>query len=148
MWVVKRRKYSAPFVIIICVSQYLAEKCRRCWLPIGFLWDGTYTFGKCTLKFICISFDKYNAFAWLCFVWQWNWYCSLLIFCRKFELYPISFQHEISSNNLLVAAPYGGSIAVTRNPKKFVKVQGASKPLILLYTSSGKLTAKLQVRSL
>ncbi|RLU24437.1 hypothetical protein DMN91_002526 [Ooceraea biroi] len=66
------------------------------------------------------------------------------VYFRKFELYPISFQHEISTNNLLVAAPYGGSIAVTRNPKKLVKVQGASKPLILLYTSSGKLTAKLQ----
>lgn len=68
--------------------------------------------------------------------------------CSKFELYPISFQQEVSFNNLLVAAPYGGSIAVTRNPKKLVKVQGANKPLILLYTSSGKLTARLQVRLL
>lgn len=67
-------------------------------------------------------------------------------YCSKFELYPLSFQHEISNNNLLIAAPYGGSIAVTRNPKKLVKVQGATKPVILLYTSSGKLTAKLQVR--
>ncbi|KAH0946208.1 hypothetical protein HN011_010546 [Eciton burchellii] len=66
------------------------------------------------------------------------------VYFRKFELYPISFQHEISSNNLIVAAPYGGSIAITRNPKKLVKVQGPNKPLILLYTSSGKLTAKLQ----
>ncbi|XP_029166053.1 vacuolar protein sorting-associated protein 16 homolog [Nylanderia fulva] len=66
------------------------------------------------------------------------------VYFRKFELYPISFQQEISINNLLVAAPYGGSIAVTRNPKKLVKVQGASKPLILLYTASGKLTARLQ----
>lgn len=47
---------------------------------------------------------------------------------------------------MLVAAPYGGSIAVTRNPKKLVKVQGANKPMIYLYTSSGKLTAKLQVK--
>lgn len=66
------------------------------------------------------------------------------VYFRKFELYPISFQQEVSFNNLLVAAPYGGSIAVTRNPKKLVKVQGANKPLILLYTSSGKLTARLQ----
>ncbi|TGZ37732.1 Uncharacterized protein DBV15_02980 [Temnothorax longispinosus] len=66
------------------------------------------------------------------------------VYFRKLELYPISFQYEISSNNLLVAAPYGGSIAVTRNPKKLVKVQGSNKPLILLYTSSGKPTAKLQ----
>lgn len=47
---------------------------------------------------------------------------------------------------MLVAAPYGGSIAVTRNSKKLVKVQGANKPMIYLYTSSGKLTAKLQVK--
>lgn len=68
------------------------------------------------------------------------------LFFRKFELYPLSFQDEVSSNNVLVAAPYGGSIAVTRNSKKLVKVQGANKPTIYLYTSSGKLTAKLQVK--
>lgn len=66
------------------------------------------------------------------------------VYFRKFELYPLSFQHEVSNNNLLVAAPYGGSIAVTRNPNKLVKVQGLNKPMIYLYTSSGKLTAKLQ----
>lgn len=65
---------------------------------------------------------------------------------RKFELYPLSFQHEVSNNNLLVAAPYGGSIAVTRNPKKLVKVQGVNKPMIHLFTSSGNPTAKLQVK--
>ncbi|CAK9821167.1 Vacuolar protein sorting-associated protein 16 homolog [Anthophora plagiata] len=66
------------------------------------------------------------------------------VYFRKFELYPLSFQNEVSNNNLIVAAPYGGSIAITRNPKKLVKVQGANKPIIYLYTSSGKLTAKLQ----
>ncbi|KAK0096935.1 hypothetical protein PV326_003829 [Microctonus aethiopoides] len=64
------------------------------------------------------------------------------VYFRKFELYPIEFQNEVSLNNLLVAAPYGGSIAVTRDPRKFVKVQGANKPVISLYSSSGKLTAK------
>lgn len=63
---------------------------------------------------------------------------------RKFELYPLSFQREVSNNNLLVAAPYGGSIAITRDPKKLVKVQGSNKPIIYLHTSSGKLTAKIQ----
>ncbi|KOX72193.1 Vacuolar protein sorting-associated protein 16 like protein [Melipona quadrifasciata] len=66
------------------------------------------------------------------------------IYFRKFELYPLSFQNEVSNNNMLVAAPYGGSIAVTRNPNKLVKVQGVNKPMIYLYTSSGKLTAKFQ----
>lgn len=44
-----------------------------------------------------------------------------------------------------MAAPYGGSIAITRDPKKLVKVQGSNKPIIYLHTSSGKLTAKIQV---
>ncbi|KZC09045.1 PREDICTED: vacuolar protein sorting-associated protein 16 homolog [Dufourea novaeangliae] len=66
------------------------------------------------------------------------------VFFRKFELYPLSFQQEVSNSNLLVAAPYGGSIAITRNPKKFVKVQGSNKLIIYLYTSAGKLTATLQ----
>ena len=57
----------------------------------------------------------------------------------------MSLQNEVSDNNMLIAAPYGGSIAVTRNPKKLVKVQGVNKPMIYLYTSSGKLTAKFQV---
>lgn len=67
------------------------------------------------------------------------------VYFRKFELYPISFLQEVSTSNILVAAPYGGSIAVTRNPKKLVKVQGANKPIISLYSSSGRLTAMLQV---
>ncbi|XP_015590032.1 vacuolar protein sorting-associated protein 16 homolog [Cephus cinctus] len=66
------------------------------------------------------------------------------IYFRKFELYPLSFHTEVNSNNIVVAAPFGGSIAVTRNPKKLVKVQGVSKPVIFLYSSSGKLMAKLQ----
>ncbi|XP_074104817.1 vacuolar protein sorting 16 isoform X2 [Cotesia typhae] len=61
---------------------------------------------------------------------------------RKFELYPMEFQYEVNLNSLLIAAPYGGSIAVTRDPKKFVKVQGANKPIISLYSSSGKVTSK------
>ncbi|XP_043465460.1 vacuolar protein sorting-associated protein 16 homolog [Leptopilina heterotoma] len=63
---------------------------------------------------------------------------------RKFELYPLSFYNEANANHLIVAAPYGGSIAITRNPKKLVKVQGAGKPVILFYSSSGRIMAKLQ----
>lgn len=58
----------------------------------------------------------------------------------------MEFQYEVNLNNLLIAAPYGGSIAVTRDPKKFVKVQGANKPIISLYSSSGKVTSKFTVR--
>ncbi|XP_012286642.1 vacuolar protein sorting-associated protein 16 homolog [Orussus abietinus] len=63
---------------------------------------------------------------------------------RKFELYPVTFQQEVNANSLVASAPYGGSIAITRNPKKFEKVHGSSKPTISLYSASGKLTAKIQ----
>lgn len=69
------------------------------------------------------------------------------VYFRKFELYPISFQKEVQSHNFLVAAPYGGPIAVTRNPNKLVKVQGAGKPIISIYSASGKLIASLQWNS-
>ncbi|XP_015182776.1 PREDICTED: vacuolar protein sorting-associated protein 16 homolog [Polistes dominula] len=69
------------------------------------------------------------------------------IYFRKFELYPLTFQNEVSNTNLIAAAPYGGSIAITRHPKKLVKVQGSNKPVVLIYTSAGKLTAKFQWNS-
>lgn len=69
------------------------------------------------------------------------------IYFRKFELYPLTFHNEISNNHLIAAAPYGGSIAITRDPKKLVKIKGTAKPVILIYTSAGKLTAKLQWNS-
>lgn len=64
---------------------------------------------------------------------------------RKFDIYPLSFNHETSADNLVVAAPYGGSIAITRNPKKFVKIQGSAKTLISFYSSSGNLMANMHV---
>ncbi|XP_023245681.1 vacuolar protein sorting-associated protein 16 homolog [Copidosoma floridanum] len=63
---------------------------------------------------------------------------------RKFEIYPLSFRHETNPDNLIVLAPYGGSIAITRNPKKFVKIQGSIKSLISLFSSSGNLMARMQ----
>ncbi|XP_046492707.1 vacuolar protein sorting-associated protein 16 homolog [Neodiprion pinetum] len=66
---------------------------------------------------------------------------------RKFELYPVSFHQEVSNQNFIAAAPYGGPIAVTRDPNKLVKVQGANKPIISIYSSSGKLMAPLQWNS-
>ncbi|XP_063994060.1 vacuolar protein sorting-associated protein 16 homolog [Diachasmimorpha longicaudata] len=64
------------------------------------------------------------------------------LYFRKFELYPLDFQREVDPGNLVVASPYGGTIAVTRDPKKFVKVQGSTKPLVSLYFSSGKFFSK------
>ncbi|XP_014227020.1 vacuolar protein sorting-associated protein 16 homolog [Trichogramma pretiosum] len=65
------------------------------------------------------------------------------VYFRKFEIYSLNFFNECSSENLLVAAPYGGSIAVTKNPKKLVKIKGSAKTIISLYSSSGNLTAKI-----
>ncbi|XP_011305829.1 vacuolar protein sorting-associated protein 16 homolog [Fopius arisanus] len=61
---------------------------------------------------------------------------------RKFELYPLEFQREVIHENLVVPSPYGGTIAITRNPRKFVKIQGSTKPIVSLYFSSGKLFSK------
>ena len=55
----------------------------------------------------------------------------------------MNFHNECNPDNLIVAAPYGGSIAITRNPKKFVKVQGSAKTIISLHSASGNLMAKI-----
>ncbi|KAJ8898107.1 hypothetical protein PR048_003467 [Dryococelus australis] len=51
----------------------------------------------------------------------------------------MSWQNEINLDSVVVsAASYGGPVAVVRDRKKFVKIQGSSKPVISVYTSSGK----------
>ncbi|XP_066993327.2 vacuolar protein sorting-associated protein 16 homolog isoform X2 [Anabrus simplex] len=58
---------------------------------------------------------------------------------RKFEIYNMAWQNELNMDNvLLAAAPYGGPVAVIRDSKKFVKVQGVTKPVISIYTASGR----------
>jgi len=65
-------------------------------------------------------------------------YTCLYIF-RKFEIYSMAWQNEINMENVIVAvAPYGGPVALIRDRKKFVKVQGTGKPVISIYSSSGK----------
>lgn len=57
---------------------------------------------------------------------------------RKFDLYSMTWQHELRLENVSVAAaPYGGPLAVVRDRKKFVQVQGSGKPVIALYSSAG-----------
>lgn len=63
---------------------------------------------------------------------------------RKFELYPLSFHFETSLDNLVVAAPYGGYIAITKNPNKFVKIKDSAKTVISLYNSAGNPMVKFQ----
>lgn len=51
----------------------------------------------------------------------------------------MAWQNEVNLENMSVAAaPYGGPVALIRDRKKFVKVQGIGKPIISLYSSSGK----------
>jgi hypothetical protein len=51
----------------------------------------------------------------------------------------MAWQNEINMENVIVAvAPYGGPVALIRDRKKFVKVQGTGKPVISIYSSSGK----------
>ncbi|KAJ4427721.1 hypothetical protein ANN_25373 [Periplaneta americana] len=58
---------------------------------------------------------------------------------RKFEIYSMGWQNEINIENVSVAvAPYGGPIALIRDRKKFVKVQGIGKPIVSIYSASGK----------
>lgn len=47
----------------------------------------------------------------------------------------------------VVAAPYGGPIAIVRDSKEFVKVGGSTvKPIIRIFTASGHLLASINVR--
>ncbi|XP_049939915.1 vacuolar protein sorting-associated protein 16 homolog isoform X2 [Schistocerca serialis cubense] len=67
---------------------------------------------------------------------------------RKFEIYSMDWHHEINLDNvLLAAAPYGGPVAVVRDRKKIVKVQGSTKPIISIYTAAGKLISSIMWNS-
>lgn len=47
----------------------------------------------------------------------------------------------------VVAAPYGGPMAIVRDSKEFIKVGGSSvKPIIRIFTASGHLLASINVR--
>jgi vacuolar protein sorting-associated protein 16 len=48
-------------------------------------------------------------------------------------------------NICCAAAQYGGPIAVIRDRKKFVRVQGASKPTILIYSAAGHIISSILV---
>ncbi|PSN30635.1 Vacuolar protein sorting-associated protein 16 [Blattella germanica] len=58
---------------------------------------------------------------------------------RKFEIYTMGWQNEVNMENVSVAVgAFGGPIALIRDRKKFVKVQGIGKPIISIYSASGK----------
>lgn len=59
---------------------------------------------------------------------------------RKIEVYTMGWQQEVNLNAVtLTCASYGGPVAVMRDRSKLIKIQGSGKPVISIYTSSGKL---------
>lgn len=51
----------------------------------------------------------------------------------------MAWHQEINLEHLIVAsAPYGGPIAVRRNDRKLVKIQGSAQPTIRIFSGSGK----------
>ncbi|XP_071521416.1 vacuolar protein sorting-associated protein 16 homolog [Panulirus ornatus] len=61
------------------------------------------------------------------------------VFYRKLELYTMEWGGGINLGDFLVAAAsYGGPLALTRDETKFTKTQHAGKPLIFIFSSSGR----------
>ncbi|XP_017785891.1 PREDICTED: vacuolar protein sorting-associated protein 16 homolog [Nicrophorus vespilloides] len=61
------------------------------------------------------------------------------LYFRKFEIYSLGWQRDVNVNNVIaVAAPYGGPIAVRRDNKKLVKVQGSGQLIISIYSGSAR----------
>lgn len=69
-------------------------------------------------------------------------------FNRKFEIYSMKWHQDVNMDNVIVSgSPYGGPIAIIRDNKKFVKIQSAGKPVIVIYSGSGKQLSSLVVIS-
>lgn len=47
---------------------------------------------------------------------------------------------------MVCAAPYGGPMAIVRDPKKITKITGSSKPVVRIFTASGILLGTIAVR--
>lgn len=58
----------------------------------------------------------------------------------------MGWQNEVNVENCILAtAQYGGPIAVRRNDKKVVKVQGSAQPIVSIYSSSGQQISHIRV---
>lgn len=58
----------------------------------------------------------------------------------------MEFPDNINLEHMNVyAAPFGGPIAVTKDPKQVVKAGATSKPVIHIFTSSGQLISTINV---
>lgn len=53
--------------------------------------------------------------------------------------------HQMS----VIAAPYGGPMAIVRDSKQFIKVGGSTvKPVIRIFTAAGNQLAQINVRTM
>lgn len=58
----------------------------------------------------------------------------------------MAWRDEVNLENLVTAAAqYGGPVAVRRDEKKIVKVQGTGQPIISIFSSSGIQIASIKV---
>eukprot|EP00058_Branchiostoma_floridae_P013283 XP_002598771.1 hypothetical protein BRAFLDRAFT_212848 [Branchiostoma floridae] len=60
------------------------------------------------------------------------------VFYRKQEIYSMGWRDIDLDKFVVAAAPYGGPIALIRDETKLVRVQGSIRPVIYIYTSSGR----------
>ncbi|XP_045122050.1 vacuolar protein sorting-associated protein 16 homolog isoform X1 [Portunus trituberculatus] len=61
------------------------------------------------------------------------------VFYRKHEVYSMDWGGGINLADFMVAsAPYGGPLALTRDESRFTKTHQTGKPLIFIFSSSGK----------
>lgn len=78
--------------------------------------------------------------------------CSALasVFYRRRDVYSLAWGHSDLSQFILAAAPNGGYVALTRDPRRLVALGKASilKPKILVYTAAGQLVESIPVSSL
>ncbi|KAJ6638263.1 Vacuolar protein sorting-associated protein 16 like [Pseudolycoriella hygida] len=63
---------------------------------------------------------------------------------RKYEMYSMEWPVDTELENMMVcAAPYGGPMAVVRDPKKIAKIVGSVKPVVRIFTASGVLLGSI-----
>jgi hypothetical protein len=65
---------------------------------------------------------------------------------RKMELYQMDFPESLNLEQMNVyAAPFGGPIAITKDFKQLTKAGASNKPIIHIFTASGRLISTINV---
>jgi hypothetical protein len=64
------------------------------------------------------------------------------VYYRKKEIYTLDWQNVNLGEALIASAPFGGPIAITRNPRRATRIAGEAKPYVYIYSSAGKLLSK------